>query len=94
MVAVLCKIEKINADFHRVMAVVESGFCSGLEAEPSRPGSRPEGAETEPDEEEKEDDDECPTDEDTSNIIPKCQNCQKCKVNICYSFMWTFRILG
>jgi hypothetical protein len=71
---VLCKIDKVNADFHRVMAVVESGFCSGLE------GKEAEEKKEEMEEEEEEEEDKCPTGEDTSNIIPKCQNCQKCKV--------------
>ncbi len=81
----LCKIENINAEFQRVMAVVDSGFCSGLEGEPGKPGRTGVGGEEVGGEEDE--DDDCPAGEDASNIIiPKCQNCQKCKVKTNFSF--------
>ena len=65
-----------------MVAVVDSGFCSGLLAESSPPVAPPEGSGgEEKEEEEEEEDDGCPSGEGASNIIiPKCQNCQKCKV--------------
>jgi hypothetical protein len=78
-ISLLCKIERVNAEFRHVAAVVDSGFCSGLVTEPSSPvaeGSGGGGVE-----EEEEEVGDCPSVEDASNIIiPKCQNCQKCKV--------------
>jgi hypothetical protein len=62
-----------------VAAVVDSGFCSGLVTEPSSPAA--EGSGGGEGEEEEELVGDCPSVEDASNIIiPKCQNCQKCKV--------------
>jgi hypothetical protein len=76
-ISLLCKIERVNAAFRHVVAVVDSGFCSGLVAEPSPSAAEESGGE------EEEEDDECPSVEDASNIIiPKCQNCQKCKVRM------------
>ncbi len=57
---------------------MDSGFCSGLVTEPGSPAA--EGSGDGGDEEEVGD---CPSVEDASNIIiPKCQNCQKCKVRV------------
>jgi hypothetical protein len=60
---------------------VDSGFCSGLVTEPSSPAA--EGSGGGEGEEEEELVGDCPSVEDASNIIiPKCQNCQKCKVRL------------
>ncbi len=60
---------------------MDSGFCSGLVTEPGSPAA--EGSGGGGDGEEEEEVGDCPSVEDASNIIiPKCQNCQKCKVRM------------